>query len=174
MFPVPSSSEVIVPQMIFRFPIRVTASPPTQCDRHRCMPHELAITRCHHIAHYSSTGRDRPALKLFCSRVEPHECVWVHAGFAIPKDAIDRGDPVRTRIRAARRRPLANGTRFRIKPAEISARVISIPDRTIARDCNAPWPASRVRQWVFVNLHRLWVDARKLVSAELCEKRNTV
>src|SRR5271156_811711 len=81
---------------------------------------------------------------------------------------------VRTGIRTARRGPFANGSLLRIKPTEIAARVISIPDRAIASDCNAPRSATRVRQWVFVNLHRFWVNARKLVSTELCEIRNTV
>ena len=98
----------------------------------------------------------------------------LHAGFAVPDDVTEAGDPVRDRSPDHSVNGQSRQCPFRIKSAEKAAGIIRIPDRAVTRDGDAPRPACRVRQWIFVNLHRLWVNARKFVGAELCEKWDSV
>ena len=113
-------------------------------------------------------------ISIFCLCGSKRASVRAHAGFAVPNHVADRSDAVRAGAGAARRRPVACAARLRIEAPEKAACKVGVPDRTVGRDGDAPWPAGRVRQWIFADRHRLRVDARNLVGAELGEIGNSV
>ena len=105
------------------------------------------------------------------SRVESDQRVGRHPGLAVPDASIrNDGDAVRARGRPARRSPFLDLARRQIQPAQKTSRVIAVIDAAVGRERQPAW-AGAVRQRVLADGHRLGVDRRELVRAELAEDR---
>jgi hypothetical protein len=61
------------------------------------------------------------------------------ARLAVPQKVLHEGDPIRSRVHAARRRLLVRIAGSRIKSAETPACIVRVPDRVIGGDRDPPW-----------------------------------
>src|SRR5262245_89138 len=64
--------------------------------------HEIAILRDVSVAHDVASTGNRPTLELLGFRIEPHDCVRLGFGFAVPDNTFDGGDAIGSGLRPAR------------------------------------------------------------------------
>src|SRR5437870_7800098 len=55
---------------------------------------EVAVACHRHVAHDAAARGDGPGLEFFRLRIEAHDRVRLHAGFAVPDDVVYRGNPI--------------------------------------------------------------------------------
>src|SRR5689334_1951595 len=123
------------------------------------------------VANDAAAARNDPALEFLRFDIEAHEHVRLDSRLDVPDRAALIGNPVRLRLRPARRRPFGDLAGFGVEASQIAARVVRVPDDVVRADRDAPRTALGVRQRVLLDRERLGVDLDDLVRPEVAHVR---
>src|SRR5438876_11242976 len=123
-----------------------------------------------HVAHDPTARRDRPGLKLLGLGIEAHQRIGLHARLAVPQDVVHCVHTIGLRLGPTGRGPLARLAGCRIEPAQIAPGIVRVPEHVVTGDRDAAWTGLRVRQNIFADVHRVWIDPGDLVATELDEE----
>src|SRR5262249_42744029 len=96
--------------------------------------------------------------------------IRLHACLAVPQDVVHSVNTVRLRLGPTGRGPLAHLAGRRIEPAQIATGIVRVPKYVVAGDCYTARTGLRLRQHIFVDGHRVRINAGDLVAAELDEE----
>src|SRR5262245_40805390 len=134
--------------------------------------HRISLARHIHIADDVATTRNGPALEFFGSWVKANDGVGLGAGLVVPHGIPREDDSVWLRLGPTRRRPFRNLAGCRIESPQKPAREVRVPDHVIRTNCDTPRSRAGIGQRIFGDLHRLSVDTRNFVGAEVDEEHN--
>ncbi len=131
---------------------------------------QVAVSGGVHVAHDTSTGWDRPGLELLCLGIEAHERSWLHARLAVPQDIVHSVHTIGLRLGTTGRGPLACLAGRGIEPAQIATDIVRMPEHVVAGNGYTAWTGLGMRQHIFVDGHRVRINAGDFVAAELDEE----